>query len=411
MSLVTFVANRLVWNTQGGISSSRGTRVVVGISVGAIALSMAVMIVALGIITGFRKEIHNKISGFGSHIQVTAFNFENPLYTAPVRADMSFVESLRKTEGVKNVQAYALKEGIIKADEEIHGVLTKGIGRDFDWSFFERNLVAGARINLTDSNRSNEILLSTSLSKKLRKDVGEELYVFYVQDGQSRPRKFVVAGLYETGMSMMDDNYILADIRHVQHLNSWADSLVSGYEVLLNDFQTLEELQYNIYHKIPPELNTVTITQQYPEIFGWLDLQDMNIVVILLLMTAVAAINIISALLILILDKTMMIGLMKALGASDRLLRNTFMTMGAWLVGGGLLLGNLVGMTLGLLQKHKHIIALPQDAYYMPFVPFELPWLHLLSLNAGAFIVCVTVLILPVQIISNISPVKTLRYE
>jgi lipoprotein-releasing system permease protein len=400
-----------MWNTQDRISARAGTRTVVAISVGAIALSMAVMIIALGIITGFREEIRNKVSGFGAHVQVTAFNFENPLYSSPLPASLPFASEVKNLSEVKHVQTYALKEGIIKSEEEMQGVLTKGVGPDFDWAFFERNLIAGSPLNTSDSLRSKGIVISKSLSGMLKKSLGDEVYVYYVQEGQSRPRKFVIEGIYETGMSMMDDNYILADIRHVQHLNGWADSLVSGYEILLHDYTHLDRAAYALYKHIPPEYNTVTLKQQYPEIFGWLELQDMNIIVILLLMTAVAAINIISALLILILDKTAMIGLLKAMGAADSSLRRTFLIMGAWLTALGLLGGNAVGLGLGLIQKYTHFVSLPQEAYYMPFVPFELPWAYLFGLNLAAFFICTAVLLLPVQIISNISPVKALRFE
>lgn len=411
MSLETFIANRLVWNNAAGLSASKGTRVVVGIAIGAIALSMSVMIIALGIITGFREEIRNKISGFGAHIQVTAFNFENPLYSAPISSRQAFPVQLMEINGVKNVQAYALKEGIIKAEDELQGVLTKGVGPDFDWEFFERNLQEGKRLETTGEERSNGIIVSRTLCSLLNKQLGDAVFIYYVQEGKSRPRKFEITGIYETGMAMMDNNYVLADIRHVQKLNNWDDTLVSGFEVLLTDYTALDKLAYHIYSAIPPALNTTTIKEQHPEIFGWLELQDMNIVVILLLMTAVAAINVISALLILILDKTTMIGMLKALGSTDKRIRRTFILMGAYLAALGLLIGNAIGLGLGILQQRAHIISLPKESYYMEYVPFELPIGQWLMLNFAALFVCVVVLILPVQIISNISPARAMRID
>lgn len=406
-----FIARKLI-STKGKSSSlNRGTRIILGIAVGAVSISLVVMILALAIVTGFQREIREKVVGFGAHLQITEFNYENPLNFKPMDINQSFYPHIDTLPEIRTIQAYALKEGIIKTDKEIQGVIAKGVYRDFNWDFFKQNLEYGSLLNWNERKKSNDVLISKEIARKLELDTGQAITVYFVQDNKSRPRKLTVRGIYHTGMKQFDESYILVDIRHVQKLNNWSENQISGFEVLLNDFSGLSTFGDFLYHQIPPELNVSSIKDQYYEIFGWLELQDMNVIVIIILLVLVSSINVISVLLILILEKSNFIGIMKSSGAANWSLRRIFIFMGGHLILRGVFWGNVIGLSLAFIQNYFHLVTLPQESYYIEFVPVEINLVQIIALNLGTFIICFMVLIIPTSIISNISPARSIRFN
>lgn len=368
------------------------------------------MLISVAIVTGFQSEIRAKVIGFGSHIQITSYDSDNTVETSPVSRMQPFYPYLDTVPGIRHIQVYATKSGIIKTDEEIQGVIIKGIGTDFDWSFFEQNFVSGSRIHFPDSGKSNGMVISNHISKKLKLEVGDKLLMYFIQQ-PPRLRKFEIAGIYETGLEKFDQAYVLADIRHIQKLNDWNENQVSGFEVLLENFSDLDKMDEFIYKYIGMELYSTKITDRHRDIFGWLELQDWNVVIIITLMVLVAGINMISALLILILERTNMIGILKAMGANNWSIRKVFLYNATYLIGTGLIWGNIIGVSLCLLQKQFGIITLPQESYYVSVVPINFDLLTLVVLNVGTLLLCMLMLIIPSYVVTKITPVKAIRFN
>ncbi len=390
--------------------NQKGKRPIIKIATLSIALGLAIMILAVAIVTGFQNEIRSKVIGFGSHITIQNIGNSTSFETNPISTNQPFYPSLDTVNGVRHIQKFGLKAGIIKTGDEVYGVMLKGIGSDYDWSFFQKNILEGNPIKISDSLRNDQVIISKIISNKLKLKTGDSFRMFFIQE-PVRQRKFEVAGIYNSGMEQLDKLYILADIKHVQSLNDWNDTLVSGFEVLLENYAVLEKMDEFIYSYIGLELNSIKITDQFKEIFGWLELLDMNVWVILIFSILVAGINMITALLILILERTQMIGLLKALGADNSGIRKIFLYHAAFLIGKGLLWGNIIGVSLGIIQKYFGVLTLPQETYYIHIVPINLDFIHLLFLNAGTFILCMMMLILPSYVVTKISPVKAIRFN
>jgi lipoprotein-releasing system permease protein len=386
---------------------------IVRISVVSIALGLAVMILAVSITSGFKQAISEKVVGFGAHIQITSFDLNNSFETTPISIHQPFYPSLADTAGIRHIQAFATKSGLIKTDDQIQGIVMKGIYKDYDWSFFDDKIIAGTKFTITDSTRNDSILISSKIADKLDFSPGDAVRVYFINPDEVTPRgrKFVVAGIYETGLEEFDDLYIIGDIHHIQRLNNWADDQISGFDVFVDDFSKLDQMWEKVYNAIGFELNATSITTLYPQIFDWLNLQDMNVIIILVLMIAVAAINMISTLLILILEKTNMIGVLKALGTKNVSVRRIFMYHASFIIGRGLLFGNLLGIGLALAQQHFHIFRLDQESYYVPYVPISLDVLPVVLLNAGTLAICLLFLVVPSLVVSRITPVKAIRWE
>lgn len=411
MKVEYFIASRLI--RKGNVSTKKGEkgiRSVIKIAIAGIAIGVMVMISAVAIVTGFQSEIRAKVIGFGSHIQITAFNPLVTDYSRPIDKNQDFVPELLQEPGVKSVQAYTNKEGIIKTEEEMQGVMVKGIGPDFDWEFFDQNIVAGKSFSLSDSTVNDSILISKKLSQKLRLSLHDKVIVYFIQNERSRPRRFYVSGIYETGLEQFDDVYVLADMQHIQNLNEWSPNLVSGLEVILTKYEDLDLMDVFIYKYIDSELTTVKITDLNREIFSWLELQDMNVIIIIVLIILVSGINMTSALLIMILERTGFIGILKAMGMRDWSIRKVFLINAAYLIGVGLLWGNVLGIGLCWLQETFHFVSLPQESYYMPYVPINLEWNHIVLLNVGTLLLCSIMLIIPSYVITKISPVKAIKF-
>lgn len=414
MNLPYFIAQRLIRGRTKGTSFSKPINVIAIIG---IAMGLAVMILAVSILTGFKEQIREKVVGFGSHIQIVNLDSNFSLETAPISEGQDFIPVIRNIEGIKHVQVFATKAGIIKTDEDIQGVVLKGVGSDFDWDYFRSCIVEGDIFTVTDSVRTNKVIISRKITEMLRLGIGDTIRMFFVQD-PPRQRPFVISGIYETSLEEFDKMYVFCDIGHIKRLNDWDDNQVSGFEIFIKDFDRLDEMydkvQDAVGYRIVEEqenFRIISIRKKYPQIFDWLNFQDVNVLIIILLMLIVAGFNMISGLIILILEKTNMIGVLKALGSDDNTIRRVFLYQGAYLIAKGLLWGNIIGIGLALLQLKTGFITLDPSSYYIKTVPVNLDIVHLILLNAGTMAVILIMLLVPSKLISRITPVKAIKYD
>jgi lipoprotein-releasing system permease protein len=406
MNLELFIARRIIARGEPSFS-----RPITRITILSIVLGLAVMIVSVAIVTGFQQQIRDKVIGFGSHIQITNYDSNLSYESEPIEKDQDFLATLENIDGIRHVQVFAIKAGILKTEDQMEGVVLKGVGTDYDWSFFNGKIVEGHPIRLSDSVKSDEIILSRNLANRLKLKAGDEVRMYFIIENLTRGRKFSIAGIYETGLEDFDNTFVFGDIGHIQKLNNWDSNHVSGFEVLINKYKNIDRLGATVYQEIPFDLDAVTIKQLYPQLFDWLKLQDMNVIIIIILMVLVASITMVSTLLIMILERTSMIGILKALGSRNWDIRKIFLYNAVYLIGLGLIWGNLIGIGLCLIQQHFGIIKLPQESYYVSVVPINLKIVHLLAINAGTMIICTLILIVPSYIITRITPVKAIRFN
>ncbi len=406
MNTPFFIARRLGHDKDG----KRFTGLIRFIAVLSISLSLAVMILAVAVVTGFQGEIREKVIGFGSHIQITHFDYNLTAESRPVERNQEFLPQVLAIEGVRHVQMFATKAGIIKTDEDIHGVILKGIGPDFDWQFFQHQLTEGSTLNLTDTSRSDQVIVSSFIARRLQLSAGDDVIIYFIQD-PPRVRRLYIAGIYETGIEELDKMFILGDIQHIQRLNDWSDNQVGGFEILVNRFDHLEEIHQTVLETIPFHLDSKSIRQVYPQIFDWLALLDMNVYVILLLMILVAGINMITTLLISVLEKTRLFGMLKAMGGANGFVRRVFLYHAGFLIARGMAIGNLLGILIAWIQRRFGIVTLPQESYYVTQVPINLELSHLLLINAGTFVICILMLVIPSMIVARIDPVKAIEFN
>jgi len=409
-----FIVRRLIGNKKGRRSFSRS---IVAIATFGIALGLAVMIVAVAILTGFKKEISNKVTGFGAHIQILNLDSNLSYETVPVPAELPALDQIRSLEGVKNVQSFAIKAGIIKTGEEIYGAVLKGVDGSYDWDFITAHLTDGEIFRVQDSVRTNQVVISRITANLLHLKVGDQFTMYFIQE-PPRARTFEIRGIYSTSLEEFDKLYIYADIKQVQRLNDWHEGQVSGHEVILKEMRDLEKITEEVRDLVAfdfledgSRLKVETIQQKYTQIFDWLNLQDMNVLVLILLMLIVAGFNMISGLLILILERTNMIGILKGLGTTNASIRKIFLYQSAYLTLVGLLWGNLIGITICLLQKHLDIVSLDPSSYYLDTIPINLKLAHILLLNLGTMGITFLFLLFPSMIISRISPDKSIRFN
>ena len=423
MNTSLFIAKRLLIAKE---ENNRYTRPIIRIAILAIALSVAVMLLTIIVVNGFRNEVEKKVIGFGSHIQITAFTDNKSYESQPIekskltlerlhasrtdRSDSSNLNTRIANVGIKHMQVFATKAGIIKTVDQIHPVVLKGFGSDFDPSFFIDNLVEGSVPIFNDTITSNEILISRKVSNTLELKLKDKLDVYFVQD-PPRVRRFSIRGIYETGLVDFDNLIVLADIRHIQKLNGWNIDQVGGFEIELEDFSKIDEKTSEIYDRIPYNLNAQSIKDLNPQVFDWLALQKVNVRVILILMFIVAIMNIITCLLILVLERTAFIGVIKTLGADNWLVRKVFMYNAMYLVYKGLLWGNIIGLGIAYIQHRFNLFSLDPNIYYMDSVPTFFSFFHILSLNLCVIFVCWLMLLIPTLVVSKIKPVKSISFS
>ena len=413
MNLEYFIAKRIHFQ-QGKKNVSRPA---VRIATIGIALGLAVMIISVAVVIGFKNEIRNKTIGFGGHIQITNFDNNNTYAMNPIKADNALIKKIASLDGVRHVEKFATKPGIIKTDTEFQGIVIKGVDANFDWNFFKSNMVEGRIIDVSHSAASKEVVLSKYMANLLGLKLGDSFFTYFIQD-QVRARKFKIVGIYSTNFIEYDKLFLIADMRQVQSLNDWDKDSFSGLEVLISDFDRIDEVGDAVYDATANKFNkegaaysTQTIKQINPQIFSWLDLLDMNVWVILFLMLAVSGFNMISGLLILILERTNMIGILKSIGATNWSVRKIFLYHSFFLIGKGMLWGNFIGLSLCAIQYFTGIVPLDPEAYYVATVPIYFNWLYIILLNVGTLIASLLMMIGPSYLITKINPAKIIRYE
>ena len=400
------IASRLYFSEEG---KARTSRPAVRVALGGIIIGVVVMIVAICVVVGFKQEVQRKVAGFGSHIQVVNFDNNATYELQPVDISDSLINKLQGLHHVKKVSTFASKPGILKTDSAFQGIIFKGT--DY-WEYFADNLVVGS---LPAS--ANEVIISTVLASQLHLTIGDQILCYFVQESL-RVRKLYISGLYNTCMSEMDRMFVLGDIALVRQLNHWTETQASGIEVLVDDLKYLHEVADRVYFATANRLDeagnafyTQTLEQLNPQIFGWLDLLDMNVIIIILLMLCVSGFSIITGLIILILESVNLIGTLKALGANNQFVRRIFIYEAILLVGKGMVLGNIIGLGLVALQHFTRIIPLDAATYYVSYVPMAFPWGWLIILNLGVLAISWLVLLAPSAIVSQISPAKVMHFE
>ena len=415
MNFPLFIARRIYGESDARQMVSRPA---IRIATAGVAIGLAVMIVSVSVVFGFKHTIRDKVVGFGSHIQVGNFMTLQAGEQYPVQMGDSMMTALRNTQGVSHVQRFAMKQGILKTDNDFLGVAFKGVGPEFDSTFIHQNMVEGTIPAFSDSASSNRLLISKPMADKLRLKTGERIFAYFIDENGVRARRFTISGIYQTNLSQYDDIICYTDLYTTVRLNGWKSDQVSGAEVSVSDFDRVDETESIYINKVNRQTDaygetysTKTIRELNPQIFSWLDLLDMNVWIILALMTAVAAVTMISGLLIIILERTTMIGVLKALGARNKTIRHTFLWFAVFMIGRGLIIGNILGIGLVVLQRLTGLVKLDADTYYVSTVPVELNLPIIFLLNIATLIISVLVLIGPSYLISHIHPAKSMRYE
>jgi lipoprotein-releasing system permease protein len=412
-----FIARRIFF-TRG--TSRKFSESIVSFAVFGIAFGLFVMILSVAIVTGFKQEVRDKVIGFGSHIQLVNFDSNTSYETIPVSKDQPWLNDIRKMDGIKSIQSFATKPGIIKTDDEIHGIVLKGVGADFDWSFFRENLVEGSVFSVSDSSRSDEVLISKQVASLLKLRVGDPLYTYFLNEETTtqKMRKFRICGIFSTSLEEFDRLFVLADISHIRKLNDWSPDQISGFEISIKDFNELGSITQKIrrvtikYSKDDETvIRPITITSKYPQIFDWLNLLDMNVWIILGLIILVAGFNMVSGLLILMLERTTMIGVLKAIGTDNWSIRKIFLHISAFLILQGMFWGNIAGITFCIIQSEWGIFKLDPGSYYLDTVPVNLKISYLLMLNAGTVLITLLMILVPSWYVSKIEPDKAIRFD
>lgn len=415
LNLPLFLARR-IYKDKG--DKYKVSRPAIRIATIGVAIGLAVMVVTVSVVLGFKHTIRDKVVGFGSHIQVENFLALQSTDPYPICVDDSLMRVLRSTDGVKHVERFALTQGILKTDSDFLGMTFKGVGPEYDFTFIRQNLVAGDIPEFSDQSSHYKLLVSQMTADKLKLTVGDKVYAYFISNNDVRARRFTVSGIYQTNLTLFDQSLCFTDLYTAVRLNNWLDGQCTGAEITVADFGRLEETAANVVERVnrTPDkygdiLTSQTIDEAYPQIFSWLDLLDINVWIILALMVCVAGFTMISGLLIIILERTQMIGTLKALGARNSTVRHTFLWFAAFIIGRGLLFGNIIGIGIVLLQEYTGVVSLDPTSYYVSTAPMELNVPFIVLLNVATLLISLFVLIAPSYLISHIHPAKSMRYE
>ncbi len=415
MNLPLFIARRIYRHHD---AKRKVSRPAIAIAIAGIAVGLAVMIISISVVLGFKHTVQNKVIGFGSHIMVTNFMSQMSSSDYPIQMDDSMMRVVQQISGVKHVERYVYKQGILKTDSDFLGVMFKGVGPEFDSTFIKENLVEGSVPTFSDNTSSNKILISKIMADKLHMKLGQRVFAYFIDKSGVRLRRFTIQGIYQTNLNQYDETICFADLYTINKLNNWETDQASGAEIMVNDFNKLDEVESLFIEHINKTVDrygetysSQTVRESNPQIFNWLDLLDMNVWIIIALMVIVASVTMISGLLIIILEYTSMIGVMKAMGSLNSTIRHIFLWFAAFVIGRGLIIGNLIGLTLLILQKEFQIVKLDPSIYYIKAVPVEFNIPLFVLINVFTFVICLLVLIGPSFFISHISPTKSIRYE
>ena len=413
MNLPLFVAKK-IYHEQG--DSRKVSRPAVHIATAGVAIGLAVMIITVSVVLGFKHTIRDKVMGFGGHIQVhnaLAYNDVDPYV---INCDDSLMNAISSIKGVSHIERYSITQGILKTDDDFLGMALKGVGQEFDSTFISQHLIAGHIPHFTDSTSNYQLLISKMTADKLKLKIDDKIYAYFIADENVKTRKYTISGIYQTNMTRFDESICFSDLYSVNRLNGWASNNCTGVEVTVQNLDFLSEVEEAFISKINRSsdsngniLATQTIYELYPQVFVWLDLLDINVWIILAL--SVAGFTMISGLLIIILERTQMIGILKALGARNSTIRHTFLWFSVFILGRGLMWGNIIGVGIVIFQMYTGIVTLDPQTYYVNEAPMELNVPLVVCLNVVTLLICVFVLIAPSYMISHIHPAKSMRYE
>ena len=415
MNFPLYIAKR-IYSDQG--DKRKVSRPAIRIATIGVAIGLAVMIVTVSVVLGFKHTIRDKVVGFGSHIQVHNIMNYNGSDPHPICANDSLMKAVGKLPGVAKAERFSMTQGILKTDEDFLGIAIKGIAEEYDTTFLSQHLIAGNITSFSDKTSKYKLLVSKMIADKMRLKVGDKVFGYFIDNQDVRTRKFTISGIYQTNMTRFDETLCFTDLHTANKLNGWTDNQATGIEVLVKDFEKVNETANQFIDNINRtsdeqgnSLTSETIYELYPQVFSWLELLDINVWIILALMVCVAGFTMISGLLIIILERTQMIGILKALGARNKTVRHTFLWFSVFIIGQGLFWGNIVGIGIVLLQKYTGFITLDPQTYYVSEAPMELNLPLVALINIATLLICVFVLIAPSYLISHIHPAKSIRYE
>ena len=411
MNFEFFIAKRIVASKDYKSSISAP---IIKIAIAAIALGVVIMLISIATGVGLQKKIREKVSAFNGDIIITNFDSNNSDDSqAPISKNQDFYPQFTSVEGIEHIQVTASKGGVIRTATDFEGIVAKGVGDDYNWDYFEEYLVEG-RVPNYSGKLNDEILISAYLANRLNFNLGDKVKTFFLQQEsqqKTRSRGFTIVGIYNSGFQEFDEQFLLTDIRHIQSLNRWEKDEIGAFEVFVSDFDDIQYISNRVYDSTPPTMNAISIRDKYATIFEWLDLFDFNIILIIGIMILIAGINMITALLVLILERTKMIGILKAMGTTDWGVRKVFLYNAAYIICVGLFWGNVIGIGLLLLQKFGKLITLDADTYYVTEAPIYLDAGYVILLNVGVLLLCLLMLLIPSYLIAKISPVKAIRFE
>lgn len=411
MNLEYFIAKRLITARDHKSSISAP---IIKIAIAAIAIGMIMMIISIATGIGLQQKIRQKVAAFNGHIIITNYDEnQSQLSITPISTHQDFYPKFKNIEGINHVQAVATKSGIIRTETAFEGIIFKGVGKEYRWNHLQEYLVSGKLPNL-NSQLNDEVLISEFLANRLNLKVGDKFNTFFMkEDTNQKPnlRVFKITGIFNSGFQEFDSTYIIGDLRHIQRINKWESDQVGAFEVFVDDFNAIQEKGQEVYEKTGSTLDTQTIVEKYYYIFEWLKLFDFNIIVILVIMIAVATINMVVALLVLILERTQMIGILKSMGANNWAVRKIFLYNAFYLISKGLFWGNLIGVGMLLIQQNFGVIKLNPENYYVNEAPVFIDFGTIFLLNIGTIIICLLILLIPSYIITKISPIKAIRFD
>ncbi len=413
MNFEYFIAKRLI---KGKEHKSSISTPIVKIAISAIAIGMIMMLITVATGIGLQRKIREKVAAFNGHILINSFDNNSSVETLiPISTNQDFYPDFDEVTGIEHLQGVATKIGLIRTETDFDGVVVKGIGKDYNWEYFKEYIIEGRIPDFTNT-LNNEILLSSHFANRLKLGIGDKAITYFLKkngSSASRPyiRAFEIVGIYNSGFQEFDETYLFADIRHIQRMNKWKEDEVGNFEVYIDDFEKIDAKGQEIYENVPSTLDSQTITLKYATIFEWLKLFDLNIIGIIAIIILVAGINMITALLVLILEKTPMIGVLKALGATDWTIRKVFLYNAAYLIAIGLFWGNLIGIGLLWIQDIYGVVSLNPETYYVSTAPVYINIGYIVLLNLGTMILCLIMLLIPSYIVSKISPTKSIRFE